>query len=406
MLHVLTARGRISTLTRKNRLGFGFLSNVLNRDLKLLFAVNSVGSFGDGLYAYLLPVYLTENLKASPEEVGILYAAMSLCAALTLLVAGMLADKYDRKKIMIAGWLAWVPAPLIFSFARNWLDALPGMMFWGVWLGGPTVTAYVIATADKNRLTLTFTTISAAWSLGYIFSPALGGYLGGVLGMQLVFFLASFFYSVSCFLLVFVHSQRAVTSAQKPSQIHSSFFKLLKTRTLLRLSVLFAAIMFVMMMFRPFIPQFLAKVYGFNRFEIGVLGSVCFLGSAVLGIMIGRLGDRTKKSNAIVASLILSSVSMILLVLSDNFIVLSVTLFLAGGSYVAWSLLSAVVGPLAPESIRARWVSIPQTVSMFSSFIAPYVGGVLFDASPYYLLIAAAAASCVLALLAATALGE
>ena len=393
-------------LKKSRRLGFGFLSDVLNRDLKLLFAVNSVGSFGDGLYAYLLPVFLTENLGASPQEVGILYAAMSLCAALTLLVAGILADKYDRKKIMIVGWLAWVPAPLIFSLARNWLDALPGMMLWGVWLGGPTVTAYVVATADKNRLTLTFTTISAAWSLGYIFSPALGGYLGGIFGMQLVFLLASFFYSVSCFLLIFVRSQRAATSAQKPSQVHSSFFKLIRTRALLKLSGFFAAIMFVMMMFRPFIPQFLAKVYGFNRFEIGVLGSVCFLGSAVLGIVIGRFGDRTKKSNAIVASLILSSASVILLALSNNFIVLSVTLFLAGGSYMAWSLLSAVVGPLAPENIRARWISIPQTVSMFSSFIAPYVGGILFDASPYYLLIAAAAASCIMALLAATALGD
>ena len=151
--------------------------------MKLLFAVNSVGAFGDGLYAYLLPVFLTENLGASPEEVGILYAAMSLCAALTLLVAGILADKYDRKKIMIVGWLAWVPAPLIFSLARNWLDALPGMMLWGVWLGGPTVTAYVVATADKNRLTLTFTTISAAWSLGtfsrqlLLFSVVLSPYL-------------------------------------------------------------------------------------------------------------------------------------------------------------------------------------------------------------------------------------
>ena len=374
--------------------------------MKLLFAVNSVGSFGDGLYAYLLPVFLTENLGASPEEVGILYAAMSLCAALTLLVAGMLADKYDRKKIMIVGWLAWVPAPLIFSLARNWLDALPGMMLWGVWLGGPTVAAYVVATADKNRLTLTFTTISAAWSLGYIFSPALGGYLGGIFGMQLVFLLASFFYSVSCFLLIFVRSQHAATSAQKPSQVHSSFFKLIRTRALLKLSGFFAAIMFVMMMFRPFIPQFLAKVYGFDRFEIGVLGSVCFLGSAVLGIVIGRFGDRTKKSNAIVASLILSSASVILLALSNNFIVLSVTLFLAGGSYMAWSLLSAVVGPLAPENIRARWISIPQTVSMFSSFIAPYIGGILFNASPYYLLIAAAAASCIMALLAATALED
>lgn len=374
--------------------------------MKLLFAVNSVGAFGDGLYAYLLPVFLTENLGASPEEVGILYAAMSLCAALTLLVAGILADKYDRKKIMIAGWLAWVPAPLIFSLARNWLDVLPGIMLWGVWLGGPTVTAYVVATADKNRLTLTFTTISAAWSLGYIFSPALGGYLGGIFGMQLVFLLASFFYSVSCFLLIFVRSQRAATSAQKPSQVHSSFFKLIRTRALLKLSGFFAAIMFIMMMFEPFVPQFLAKVYGFGRFEIGVLGSVCFLGSAVLGIVIGRFGDRTKKSNAIVASLILSSASVMLLALSNNFIVLSVTLFLAGGSYMAWSLLSAVVGPLAPENIRARWISIPQTVSMFSSFIAPYIGGILFNASPYYLLIAAAAGSCIMALLAATALGD
>jgi MFS family permease len=224
--------------------------------------------------------------------------------------------------------------------------------------------------------------------------------------MQLVFLLASFFYSVSCFLLIFVRSQRAATSAQKPSQVNSSFFKLIRTRALLKLSGFFAAIMFVMMMFRPFVPQFLAKVYGFGRFEIGVLGSVCFLGSAVLGIVIGRFGDRTKKSNAIVASLILSSASVMLLALSNNFIVLSVTLFLAGGSYMAWSLLSAVVGPLAPENIRARWISIPQTVSMFSSFIAPYIGGILFNASPYYLLIAAAAGSCIMALLAATALGD
>ena len=30
----------------------------LNRDLKLLFVSNLIGAFGDGLYAYLLPVYI------------------------------------------------------------------------------------------------------------------------------------------------------------------------------------------------------------------------------------------------------------------------------------------------------------------------------------------------------------
>lgn len=379
---------------------------MLGRDLKLLFAVNMVGSFGDGLYAYLLPVYLAEDLKASPEEVGILYAVMSLCAASSLLIAGMLADKYDRKKIMIAGWLAWIPAPLIFSFARNWLEALPGMMLWGVWLGGPTVTAYVVATADRSRLTLTFTTISASWSLGYIFSPALGGFLGGVFGMQLVFYLASFFYSLACFFLVFVHSQHATNSTQESPEPRSSFFSLLRTRKLLKLSAIFGSIMFVMMMFRPFVPQFLANVYHFSTFEIGVLGSVCFLGSAILGIMIGRVGDRSKKSYAVVASLALSCASLTLLILSNHFVVLLATFFLVGGSYVAWSLMSAVVGPLAPESVRARWVSVPQMISMFSSFIAPYLGGILFAASPYYPLIVAIVASGFLALLVATKLDE
>ncbi|MEM3641276.1 MAG: MFS transporter, partial [Candidatus Bathyarchaeia archaeon] len=106
------------------RLSFPF--EVLNRDLKLIFASNLIGSFGDGLYAYLLPYYMKETLRASPVEVGILYATASLTCAVTLLAAGMVADRYDRKKIMIAGWAAWVPAPLIFSFAENWIQMLPG----------------------------------------------------------------------------------------------------------------------------------------------------------------------------------------------------------------------------------------------------------------------------------------
>ena len=174
-------------------LTFGFPFEVLNRDLKLLFASNLAGSFGDGLFAYLLPYYMKENLKASPVEIGGLYALINLTAALTLFAAGTFADKYDRKKIMIAGWIAWIPAPLIFSLAENWVQMLPGIILWSFWLSGPTSTAYIITAADKSKLTLTFTTISAAWSFGYIFSPAVGGYLAGTVGMRIVFYLSFIF---------------------------------------------------------------------------------------------------------------------------------------------------------------------------------------------------------------------
>lgn len=377
---------------------------MFNRDLKLILTCNVIGSFGDGLYSYLLPVYMRETLGADPVQIGILYAVTNLFAALTLLLAGKLADRYDRKKIMIAGWLAWLPAPLIFSFARDWLQMLPGMVMWGFWLGSPTTTAYVITAADKQKLTLTFTTISAGWSMGYIFSPAVGGYLSGTMGMQFVFYLAFIFYALASLTLLFIRSQRASQSTQQTSEERTSFFKLLRTGKLLRLSVFFASIMFVLMMFRPFVAQFLADVYRYGDFEIGIFGSVAFLSSAVLGVLLGRLGDRSRKSYALALSMILCSLSLVPLLLFANFYILIAAFFIAGGSYVTWSLMSAIVGPLAPESCRARWVSIPQTVSMFSSIVAPYVGGFLYDVSPYYPFMVGIVATLVFALLASTRL--
>ena len=395
------------TLTGHRRIfKLGFHFEVLNRDLKLIFASNLAGSFGDGLYAYLLPYYMDKTLNASPEEIGILYAVMILVAASTLFVAGTLADRYDRKKIMIAGWIAWLHAPIIFSLAENWLQMLPGMILWGFWLGGPTGTAYIATSADKKKLTLTFTALSAGWSFGYIFSPALGGYLAGTIGMRMVFYSASILYSSAGFILVFISSQHAKVHAQHLSDKRYSFFELLRTRKVLILSIFFALIMFTLMLFRPYVTPFLGDVYGYGNSEIGILGSVSFFGSAVLGILLGRLGDKTKKTFALTASMILCCSSLVLLTMSGDFPILIITFFIAGGAYVNWSLMGAIVSPLAPESIRARWVSIPQTVSMFSSFIAPYIGGVLYGASPYYPFVVAIMITPFLALLASTKLLE
>jgi DHA1 family multidrug resistance protein-like MFS transporter len=318
----------------------------------------------------------------------------------------MLADRYDRKKIMIAGWIAWIPVPLIFSLAGNWLQMLPGMVLWGIWLGGPTGTAYIVTAADKSKMTLTFTAISAAWSFGYIFSPALGGYLAGTVGMRVVFYLAFILYSLAALVLCFISTQHAKSSTQYHAEEHYSFFKLLRTRKLLMLSIFFGFIMFILMLFRPFVPKFIAEIYHYGDFERGVLGSISFFSSAVLGILLGKLGDIWRKSYVLAVSMILCSSSLILLMLFGDFRILMFTFFLTGGSYLTWSLLSAIVGPLAPESIRARWVSIPQTVGMFSSVAAPYIGGVLYEVSPYYPFVVAIGATFFIALLAFTGILE
>lgn len=379
---------------------------VLGKDLTLILFSNFFGSFGDGLYAYLLPVYMTKNLGASSAEIGILYAAVNLTAALTLLFSGIIGDRYDPKKVMIVGWVIWVPVPIIFALATNWPETILGMALWGSWLGGPSMTVFVARAARRDRLTLAFTAVSAGWSLGYIFSPALGGYLSATIGMRLVFFAASALYALAGATLFFIGSQQRTGPPCADREEDYSVLQLLRNRKVLKLSILFASVMFALMLFRPFIPRFLLDVYGLGEIRIGVLGSMLFFGSSVIGIMLGRVGDRWQKSYALASGLALCSLSLALLLTFSEFYVLTVAVFMAGCSYALWGLMNAIITSLGPESARAGWVSIPQATSMLISTFAPYIGGVLYDSSPRYPFILAIVAMLVLALSAATGIFE
>jgi MFS family permease len=80
--------------------------------------------------------------------------------------------------------------------------------------------------------------------------------------------------------------------------------------------------------------------------------------------------------------------------------------FLYGGSGVTGSLVVSYAGTIAPESKRALWISIPQSLSLFAAFAAPYMGGYLYTISPYYTFIVSVAAAPFLALFALLALKE
>jgi len=54
----------------------------LNRDLRLILLANFVGAFGDGLYFYILPLYI-RSLGGGPVEVGIFFSLLCLSAAIT-----------------------------------------------------------------------------------------------------------------------------------------------------------------------------------------------------------------------------------------------------------------------------------------------------------------------------------
>jgi MFS family permease len=217
--------------------------------------------------------------------------------------------------------------------------------------------------------------------------------------MKPVFYASFALYALACFTLFFIKSQRASCVQTEPN-VDYSFRNLVRNRKLLKYSLFFAMLMFVLLMFRSFIPKFIADAYKSTDFQIGVLGSVSYASSAVLGVLLGRLGDKSGKPYPLALTAVLNSLSMVLLLLSGDFSVLAVSFALIGASYMTWSLMNSIIGPSAPEACRARWVAVPQVISMFASFVAPYIGGFLYAFSPQYPFMVAVILMPVLAILA------
>lgn len=366
---------------------------VLNRDLKLIFLSNIVGSFGDGLYAYILPIYMRDALGASSVDIGFLYTILTLCAALTPIPGGILADRHDRKKVMILAWVLWLPVPLLFSAATHWTMLFPAMIFYGCFISGPSTTAYIASSARKDKMNLTFTFISSAWWIGYIFSPTIGGYLATIIGMRTVFYMAFTLYLTATIILVFIKSQKGTTDKRFERKSNKTT---LNRRSLIAWTAFFALIMFLNVLMRPFIPTFLEDVYWFDTFLIGILGSLTFAGSALLGVLIGRVGDKFGNEVAVAICLPLAAVSLTLLQLTANFLLLVPVFFIIGATFTPWPLMNATISSLSPENLRGRWVSISQTASMSAAFVAPYIGGSLYAVSPNFPFIITVAGSTIL----------
>jgi MFS family permease len=81
--------------------------------------------------------------------------------------------------------------------------------------------------------------------------------------------------------------------------------------------------------------------------------------------------------------MILVCVSFIGLLILTDFFTLILPFFLMGATYTFWPLMGAVVGSIAPDASRGRWMSVSQTTCMLATFLAPYVGGILYEASPH-----------------------
>lgn len=162
-----------------------------NKSFWLLFGALFIDLLGFGMIIPLLPFY-AESLGASAFVVSLLMMVYSLGQFLCAPVWGTLSDKYGRRPIILIGLFGTMVSFLLFGFAETLF-----LLFISRALGGmltaatmPTAQAYVADITSAKERAKKFGLLGAAFGLGFIFGPALGGLLSTISYQAPAFFAA------------------------------------------------------------------------------------------------------------------------------------------------------------------------------------------------------------------------
>lgn len=149
------------------------------RQLAALFLIVFINLVGFGVVLPVFPFFGT-MVHASPGEITIALGAYSLGQFLGAPLWGKLSDRYGRRPILIASLLGGVISYVIMAHSVDIVTLGASRLFGGLMAGNIAAAfAYVgdITTSEQRPRAMGM--IGAAFGLGFIFGPAIGGLLAG-----------------------------------------------------------------------------------------------------------------------------------------------------------------------------------------------------------------------------------
>ena len=169
----------------------------MSMDLVLLSVSLFTWGIGEGMFIYFQPIYL-QQLGANTMTIALVFSLFGLAMMITHIPAGYLADRIGRKPLLVASWTSGLLATGVMALARTLPVFVTGMLLYGftAFVSSP-LNSYVTAARGKLSPVRAMTLVSAAYSLGAVFGPITGGWIGERLGLRSVYLVSACIFIVS-----------------------------------------------------------------------------------------------------------------------------------------------------------------------------------------------------------------
>jgi MFS family permease len=346
----------------------------LSRDNSLIVLSMLFWGGGEGLWLYIQPLYV-KSLGANSLEIGFVLSVAPVLMLFTFIPVGIIADRYSRKRVMVAGYAAGAVAVSLLGLARDWRQSIVGfVLYYGSAACLPAIYAYVAHATEARHLNRAFSIVYAGYALGLTIFPTLGGWLGQVAGFRMVFALSAFFLALSTLSVALVADQPV-----SPAAPRFGFHEVLVNRRLLLISALFIPTFLALYLGQPFAPNYLQEVVKVELFKIGFLGSLHALGATIIGIWLGRL---TEGGWSFMIGQGLVVVSLVVFLGTQAMPLLMLSFFLRGAYNACRSLAMAQTGRVLSSGSAGLSFGIFNTAYNISAVVAPFLAGWLYISRP------------------------
>lgn len=367
----------------------------MDRRLFTILMIVFVQIVGASMVNPILPLYAQSEFNMEPQVITLLLTAFFAAQFIAGPFIGRLSDQQGRLPVLIISQIGTVIAFLMIGLAQS-----VGMLFFARILDGITggniivAQAYVTDIMPEEKRTQALGYIFAAFGLGFIVGPALGGALAGAFGPQIPFLFAALAAFLTV-LLTFFTLEETVTDEDKirNRQTKSTDMNPLEMIT----NVPLVAVLSV-----TFVAQF-----GFGLL-IGVFAlyseAVLFVGydestiNFAVGLLLGVFGvaqfitqlfvlpraiERYSDPMIVVIGLVLRAISMFMYVIALGPILAGIgSIFFALGSGLMMPPLQSLTTKTVAPELKGGILGVYQSVISLSVIFSTALSGVIFTVDP------------------------
>jgi len=367
--------------------------------LTIIFLTVFIDLIGFGIVLPLLPFYATD-FGADPMIIGLLVAMHPAMQFLFGPIWGRLSDRIGRRPILLLGLVGSGLSYLLFGLATNltWLFAsriMQGIAGANI----PVAQAYIADSTDLANRTRGMGLVGAAFGLGFIAGPAIGGVMVNLGYAAPGFFAAALSLAnagAAFFYLPESLSPEARASAASDSapgllgrlKLAVSFGRSPAIGTLMAIYVLAT---FVFAAFTTVFPLWIAIKLDYDAQHAGYL--MAYLGllmAIVQGRLIGPMAHQFGERRLLVIGTTVLILGYALMPLADTLLILcAVLVLIALGSGLNWPAATSLASQQAAIDRQGGVLGVMQSLSalgrMLGAAWAGWVFGTWRPATPFTL---------------------